>query len=189
MQFSQGHKESIGIPHLREGVIAIAVLIDIANFLAASGLGVYDPVGITSSIYIHELPPAPAVALSVKAYGAAPPGPYLFDATLPTWENPRVQIMVRDPDADAGFARCYAAWKALICRGTTITTGYQRVRWNVCGHYPNKRSCAAIQPAPRFRLQDRWATEMFVAQCPPPRAIGMRWSNDRSFCSTGPLQM
>jgi hypothetical protein len=95
-------------------VIAIAVLIDIANFLAASGLGVYDPVGITSSIYIHELPPAPAVALSVKAYGAAPPGPYLFDATLPTWENPRVQIMVRDPDADAGFARCYAAWKALI---------------------------------------------------------------------------
>jgi hypothetical protein len=90
------------------------VLSDVASVLAAAGLGVYDPVGITSSIFIHRRPDAPASLLSVELYGSAPPGPYLFDATLPVYENPRLQIVSRDADGDTAYTRCYNAWQALV---------------------------------------------------------------------------
>jgi hypothetical protein len=92
------------------------VLSDIATFLAAQSLGVFDttPGSTDSTIFTHTLPDAPAAAFSVELYGTAPPGPYLFDDTLPMYENPRLQITRRDPDADTAFAGAYAAMKALI---------------------------------------------------------------------------
>jgi hypothetical protein len=92
----------------------VSVVDDVANALASAGLGIYDIVGTTSTIFTHLLPDAPASAYSVELYGAAPPGPYLFGGTLPEWENPRIQITKRDPDAGTAYAGCLAAVKALI---------------------------------------------------------------------------
>jgi hypothetical protein len=91
----------------------MAVVDDVANVLAAAGLGVYDTVGTTSTIFTHRRPDKPDACLSVEMYGGAPPGPFLFGGTLPEWENPRVQIVARDPVADTALAKANGAYKAL----------------------------------------------------------------------------
>lgn len=101
----------------------MGILADLAQFLAATGVGVYDPVdGASSTIFTHWMPDVPASALSVALYGSASPGPYTFDAPLPAWESPRVKITARDPSPDAALATCDAAWRALV-GVTEITLG------------------------------------------------------------------
>jgi hypothetical protein len=91
----------------------MSVLSDLATHLAAAGLGIYDTSGNTSTIYTHKRPDKPDACLSVELYGGAPPGPMNFDSTGPEWENPRVQIVARDPDGDTALSAANRAYKAL----------------------------------------------------------------------------
>lgn len=90
----------------------MALLDDLGTFLAAAGIGLYDRVGVTSTIFYPQMPDAPDSCVALIPYGSEPPGPYLFDSSLPQWETPRVQLISRDADYDTAFARAYSAYKA-----------------------------------------------------------------------------
>lgn len=100
-------------------MVDISVLSDVATYLAANGSGVYDPTGGTSTIFTHWMPDAsppvtPVAVLSLELYGAGPLGPFLFDATMPMTESPRIKLTARDSTPDAALARVTAAYLALI---------------------------------------------------------------------------
>lgn len=89
---------------------------DIALFLMAQGLGVYDPVGTTSTIFVGSEPPAPATMIAILDYTAAPVprGAVTFDSPLrPNRAAPRIQVVCRDPDYLTAKNTALKAWLAL----------------------------------------------------------------------------
>lgn len=78
-------------------MIAIALLTDLAVFLASNGFGTYDPSGSASTIFTDTIPDGPDTLIALEEYvGIASPTAWTLDgATLPRFELPRVHVTVR----------------------------------------------------------------------------------------------
>lgn len=78
------------------------LLPDLAAFFASRSLGVYDPVGGTSTIFTDGIPDSPNTLIALEEYvGMAAPGAWTLDgAILPRYELPRVHITVRGEPFD-----------------------------------------------------------------------------------------
>ena len=104
------------------------IIDDLAAFLVGQGLAT-----LGSDIFLSDLPDAPDSAAVLRTYGGMPPAnlPHsrTFARTLPSHEEPRVQIKVRDPDYQAAELRAYRFDWAFIGVVDTLlgTTAYKQI--------------------------------------------------------------
>jgi hypothetical protein len=91
------------------------MLTEIATYLETAGCGT---VGV--DLFLGDLPDAPVAAASLVEYGGLPP-----QRTFGTvaWEQPRVQVLVRDAAYFAARERAERIYRALVAVANTTLSG------------------------------------------------------------------
>ena len=109
----------------------LSLLSDLCVYLSSiPGVGTFDPVGGTGSLFYPEIPDAPPSCLALRPYGGQPPGGRTFETATPIWDAPSIQVVVRDADYDAANARANAVYNALSAvSGRLFGTVYVQHFW------------------------------------------------------------
>jgi hypothetical protein len=102
------------------------IVVEIAEFIQANDLGVYDPDGVSGDVFIELMPPAPDEAICVYSTGGQP------SDVATSIDRPGAQIIVRGTaDPRAAMVRA-AAVHALFNRQHSITFTDDGTRVMLC---------------------------------------------------------
>lgn len=104
------------------------LLDDLALYLQAQGLGAASTSTGERTIFRGMLPDQPDAAIGLLEYGGMAPVRAMFPAVVQ--EQPRVQVLVRQPTYDGARAKAEAIFTALDGVGnTTLTSTGPRYGW------------------------------------------------------------
>jgi len=95
----------------------MALLDDISIILAGSGLGTFG-----TDLFCSQLPPTPDTVVALFETGGLSPL-YTHSGTLPAYERPTFQVVVRDASYVAARAKIESIWKTLAAIANTAISG------------------------------------------------------------------
>lgn len=93
------------------------LLDEIGNFLQTNGIGT-----VNTNIFLSEMPDQPDSCVALYEYQGFPPG-FVFGKTIPIYEEPKFQVVVRDVSYAAARLKANNIYKLLVGMGDQVLSG------------------------------------------------------------------